>query len=108
MFSQRPAEPPLTPGLRKGLSWTFLFRTSFVHRNGPAGKLFTVQSTDRRPTFCVVAHGHERETARTPGFSIIDDSSFPNSAKLFKDIAKISFGRIERQVSNIKLHSLIN
>jgi hypothetical protein len=88
--------PPLAPGWRNGSPWPFLFRASFVHGNGPPRELFTMQSCDRRPTFCIVAHGHKRETARTAGLSIVDDTDLSYSAKLFENILKISFGRIER------------
>ena len=86
----------------------FLFGTSFVHRNGSAPELLTVQGSDSCPALCVVAHSHKREAARPASLSIIYDSGLFYSAKLFEDVLKISFGRFERQVSNIKLHSLIN
>ena len=88
--------PPLAPRLRNGSPWPFLFRASFVHGNGPARELFTMQSCDRCPTFYIVAHGHKRETARTAGLSIVDDTDLSYSAKLFENILKISFGRVER------------
>jgi hypothetical protein len=56
--------------------------------------------------FCVVAHGHEREAPRTAGLTVVYDPDLSDCAKLFENILKISFGRIKRQVSNIKLHSL--
>jgi hypothetical protein len=65
-----------------------------------------MQSCGRCPTFCIVAHGHKREAARTAGLSIVYDTDLSYSAKLFENVLKISFGRVERQVSNIKLHSL--
>jgi len=55
-----------------------------------------MESRNRGPTFCIVAHGHKREPARTAGFSIVYDTDLSYSAKLFENILKISFGRIER------------
>jgi hypothetical protein len=55
-----------------------------------------MESRYRGPTFCIVAHGHKRETARTAGLSIVYDTDLSYSAKLFENILKVSFGRIER------------
>jgi hypothetical protein len=59
------------------------------------------------PTFCVVAHGDKREAPRPAGLSVIYHPDFSDGAKLFENILKVSFGRIKRQISYIKLHSLL-
>jgi hypothetical protein len=54
-----------------------------------------MQGGDSRLTFCVVTHGHKREAARSTGLSIGYNARLPDRSKLFEDIPKISFGRIE-------------
>jgi hypothetical protein len=94
MFPSVPARA-LAPRLRQGTLWAVLFWPSFVHGNGSTCKLFAMQGGDRRLTFCVVTHGHKGKAARSAGLSIGDDARLPDCSKLFEDIPKISFGRIE-------------
>src|ERR1700751_4900918 len=92
---RRKFSPHVSASPLAGCTQKCSFRTRLVHRNGPACELLAVQGGHGSFAFRVVAHGHKRESSRLAGISIVYDASLFDGAKLFEDILKIGFGRIE-------------
>jgi hypothetical protein len=76
---------------RKGLFWTIFSGACLIDGKGTSTELFAMQRADSCSAFCGIAHRHEGETARATGLSIVNDVSFCNIPKLFKDTPKVSF-----------------
>src|SRR5579862_466753 len=63
---------------------TFGLRTRFVHVDGAAADLRTVQSRDRLVSIFIAGHLHETEAARTPRVAVGHDADPVNLSVSFK------------------------
>jgi hypothetical protein len=81
---------------------TILFSASLVDDERPSARTFTLQPINGGSAFCNAAHRHEREASRPAGHSIIDDVDLGDGSERLEQGAKIRFGSLRCEVSNIE------
>ena len=100
--------PLLAIRTRTGSFRTILFSASLVDDERQSAQPFTLQPINGGSAFCDAAHRNEREAARAAGHSIIDDVDFGDGSEGLKQGAKIRFGSLECEVSNIEFSDSIS
>lgn len=80
-------------------------RAGFVHREITAIKVLPVEGCHRGIGFRVVCHFDKRKPARPTRLAIHHERRRRNLPMLFKELAQLIFGGLEREITNIQLHT---